>query len=99
MKSVEHRVAQFSISHKVVMKTASSLLASLLLANFSAVAADADLKATVSAAAKILEIQFSYQWKTTVRTEGGGPFGGSASTTGQIEKDGYTWVSSASPQT
>ena len=49
------------------------LLAAFLLANISAFADDADLKANVSAAAKKLVDQSSYQWRTTIRTEGGGP--------------------------
>src|SRR5262245_44373256 len=81
------------------MKTTTALLAGLLLVEISAFAADADLKATVAAAAKKLADQSRYQWKTTVRSEGGGPFGGSpATTTGQIEKDGYAFVSSTGPQ-
>src|SRR5438128_4607741 len=81
------------------MKITITLFASLLLMSISAFGADSDPKASVAAAAKKLADEPSYQWKTTLRTEGGGPFGGSASTTGQIENDGYTWVFSTSPQT
>lgn len=81
------------------MKTTCIFFATLLLLNFPASGADVDLKSNVATAAKKLIDQSGYQWKTTVRSEGGGPFGGNASTAGQIEKDGYTWVSSSSPQT
>jgi putative heme-binding domain-containing protein len=65
----------------------------------SALAADADLKSSISAAAKKLADQPSFRWKTTLHSEGGGPFGGGgASTSGQFENDGYTWVVSTSPQ-
>src|SRR5687768_14842071 len=69
-----------------------------LLAPVVAFAADADLKSTVAAAVQTLSDQASYQWSTTVRAEGGGPFRGTTSATGQVEKAGYTWVSSTSPQ-
>src|SRR5439155_22259219 len=81
-----------------MMKTNATLLLGLLLANVPLSGADADLKANISEAAKKLADQSSYGWKTIMRTEGGGPFGGgNTTTTGQIEKDGYTWVSPASP--
>lgn len=83
-----------------MMRTTTTRLASLLLAYATACAADTDLKTTVSNAARKLADQPGYQWRTTVRSEGGGPFGGgNLSTFGQIEKDGYTWVSSTSPNT
>ena len=53
----------------------------------------------VRAATKKLAEAPSYSWKSSTRSEGGGgPFGGGGSATanGQIEKDGYTWVSSSS---
>src|SRR5262245_1242186 len=81
------------------MKTLLLIASGAVCFSFMTSAADADLKSTVAAAARRLADQSNYQWKTTVRNEGGGPFGGNASTTGQIEKDGYQWVSSTSPQT
>src|SRR5437773_6728145 len=80
------------------MKTFLLTIVGATVLTLSTRAAEADLKASVSAAAKKLAEQSGYQWKTTLRTEGGGPFGGNASTSGWIEKDGYTWVSSTSPQ-
>jgi hypothetical protein len=70
----------------------------LLATNLTLRAADADPKGSAAAAVKSLADQSGYHWKTTVRSEGGGPFGGDASTAGKIEKDGYVWVSSTSPQ-
>src|SRR5262245_7875084 len=80
------------------MKIAATFLIGLMAANSMGVAA-ADLKAIVSEAAQKLSDQSSYQWKTAVRSEGGGPFGGNASTTGRVERDAYTRVSVTSPQT
>ena len=79
------------------MKTKITFLTGLLLASISALAVDADLKTAVSAAAQKLEGQSSYSWETTTRTEGGGPFGGTASTSGQLN-NGYLWVSSTTPR-
>jgi len=80
------------------VKTNLKILSAFLLVNVCTSGADADLKATVSEAANKTANQSSYQWKTITRTEGAGPFGGTTSTTGNIEKEGYLWVSSISPQ-
>ena len=80
------------------MKTMTSLLFGLLITFSAAPSVYADLKDDVAAAAKKLADQKSYQWRTTVRAEGGGPFGGNSSTSGQTDNDGYLWVSSTSPQ-
>jgi hypothetical protein len=80
-----------------MMKTAIILISCLLLTDQRVFAADADLSAAVKAAARALADQPSYRWKTSVRAEGSGPFGGNSATSGQVEKDGYTWVSSTSP--
>lgn len=80
------------------MKSISIILCWLLFGNAAIHADDAELKASISDAAKRLASQSSFRWKTTARTEGGGPFGGgNTATSGQIEKDGYIWVSSTSP--
>ena len=76
-----------------------TLLIGLLLASGVSSIAHAEPKDDVAAAAKKLAEQSSYQWKTTVRAEGGGPFGGGGSTAGQVDNEGYLWVSSTSPQT
>ncbi len=82
------------------MKTAlliSAGLATLLVAgmattSWSVFGAGADLKTSVSAAAKRLADQPSYSWKTTVEAEGTGPFRSGGPTSGQTEKSGYTRV-------
>src|SRR5687768_6097813 len=74
-----------------LMKITASI-AGLVLASVPLSAADADLKASISAAATRLTDQSGYRWQSTTRSEGGGPFGGTATTTGQTEKDGYLWV-------
>lgn len=80
-----------------MIKPTSLLLLAPVLLRASAFAAEADLSETVKAAAQNLARQSGYRWKTTVRSEGGGPFGGNSITSGQTERDGYTWVSSTSP--
>jgi hypothetical protein len=72
-------------------------LAAVFVAPVLAAGEDGDPKASVAAAARKLADQESYTWRTTVEsTGGGGPFGGGQSTTtGQLEKDGYTWVVTA----
>jgi putative heme-binding domain-containing protein len=81
-----------------MIKLCVGLACGFLLTNVQMLGADAELKATVANAAKKLADQRSYRWQTTTRAEGGGPFGGGGFTTrGQIENDGYTWVSSTSP--
>ncbi len=59
----------------------------------------ADKKDDVSAAARKLADRSSYRWSSTTRSDGAGPFGGSSSTTGQLDADGNLWVSSKSQQT
>ncbi|MBI3417154.1 MAG: DUF1080 domain-containing protein, partial [Verrucomicrobia bacterium] len=77
------------------MKTFLLFAASVAILTLSTWADDAEFKANIANAAKKLAEQSNYQWATTVRSEGGGPFGGgNSTTTGQVEKDGYTWVSS-----
>jgi len=73
------------------MKT-KFLLGALVLATTSLLAADAEPKAAVVAAAKKLAAQSNYSWKTTVVVPEGarwrpGP------TDGMTEKDGYTFLS------
>ena len=73
------------------MKT-KFLLGALVLATTSLLAADAEPKAGVVAAAKKLAAQSNYSWKTTVTVPEGarwrpGP------TEGMTEKDGYTFLS------
>src|SRR5690349_3773449 len=80
------------------MNTSFFLIAATTCFAVAAFADDGDLKSRVSAAAQKVAEQSSYRWTTTVKSEGGGPFGGSALTHGQIEKDGYLWVNPASPQ-
>jgi len=76
------------------MKTTLFAIAGLAVGGWSHFAADADLKTTVSAAAKKLAGQSSFSWRTRVQTQGGGPFaGGGGNTAGRLEKDGYIWVS------
>ncbi|MEX2140078.1 MAG: hypothetical protein WD894_12505, partial [Pirellulales bacterium] len=79
------------------MRTTITLLVGLLLPVGAASVAHAGPKDDVAAAVKGLADQPSFEWKTTTRSEGAGPFGGNASTTGHIA-DGYLWVSSTSPQ-
>jgi putative heme-binding domain-containing protein len=67
--------------------------ASFLLAVQCAFAGDADPAQALRAAAQKLASQSGYRWQTTVRSEGGGPFGGSSNSTGETEKGGYTLVS------
>src|SRR5262249_36951833 len=74
------------------MRTTLLIVAGILAAGQPLLGADADLKTTVSSTVKKLADQPSYGWKTTVETDGRGPFGGGA-VTGQHEKDGYTRVS------
>src|SRR5262245_30560892 len=81
------------------MKTSFLLVIAATTPILSAFCADGDLKENVAAAAKRLAEQSGYQWKTTLRVEGAGTFGGNSSTSGQIEKDGLMWVASTSPQT
>lgn len=81
------------------MKFTFSLITLLVATNAVLFAADGELKTSVSAAAHNLADQSSYSWKTVTQTEGGGPFGGDSSTSGQFEKDGYLWVSSTTPRT
>ncbi|MBI1176494.1 DUF1080 domain-containing protein [bacterium] len=70
------------------------LLTGLLIVGTSANAADADLRASALSAIHKLADASSYSWKSTVESEGGGPFGGSSTTTGLTEKAGYTHVTS-----
>jgi hypothetical protein len=73
------------------MKTLLVCVASAKMLTFS-FAADADLAAISTAAQKLAE-QSSYQWKTTMRAEGSGPFGGAPNRS--VRKDGYlgSWTS------
>ncbi len=74
------------------MKIATFLLLSFVFGNLSVFSADADLKGAVSAAAKKLSAQSSYQWQTAVRSQGGA--GGNVSSTGKVDADGYVWITS-----
>lgn len=76
----------------------TTLLIGLLIAGGASSMAFADPKDDVAAAAKKLAEQSSYEWKTTVRSEGGGPQAAGGGSRGQFERDGYLWVSSTSPQ-
>lgn len=76
------------------MKAIAALILSFAFVTSAVLAAEADLKTNIAAAAKKLSEQSNYQWSTTVRSDGSGPFGGGSSTVdGQSERDGYTWVS------
>ncbi len=76
------------------MRSSLATIVAVSLAPALCIGADADPKAEVLSATKKLAEQASSTWKTVVESAGGGgPFGGgSSATTGQIEKDGYTWV-------
>ena len=78
------------------MKNLAIISVGLVLVIGNSTVAYADGKDEVAAAVKKLADQPSYRWTTTTRT-GGGPLGGSTSTTGQLD-DGYLWVSSTSSQ-
>lgn len=78
------------------MKTTLFLITGIATGVLSVIGADADLRATVSAAAKNLAAQSSFSWRTTIETPGAqGSFGGGVSgpITGQFEQNGYTHVS------
>src|SRR5688572_19679734 len=53
------------------------------------------VKDAILAAARKLSNQAGYEWKTELRSEGGGAFARGGTTRGLIEKDGYIWVASA----
>lgn len=78
------------------MKQLTTLVASLLLARVAAIATDVELRESVAAAARKLAEEPGYQWQSALRAERGGRSSGDSSTTGRIEKDGYTWVASSS---
>jgi putative heme-binding domain-containing protein len=92
-------------------KLGSLLVTAIVLAAFASVSArdpatsppggpESPGKPAVQAAAKKLSQQSGYQWKTSMSSEGGaGPFGGAnASASGQIGKDGHTWISTGPPE-
>lgn len=81
------------------MKATNVVVAGWLLACLPLLGADADVKATLTAAAKKLAESSSVQWQTSTRSDGAGPFAGASTSTGQYERDGTLWFASESPQT
>jgi hypothetical protein len=73
------------------MKTQTTL-GTLALLTASLLAANADPKEEVTAAAKKLADKDNYTWKQTIENAGGGGFGAGTSE-GKTEKDGYLWFS------
>jgi putative heme-binding domain-containing protein len=70
----------------------SLTIAVFLTMGFPLFGADADGRASLSAAAKRLADQPSFRWKTTMESEGSAFFRGRDPTIGQYEKNGYTRV-------
>ena len=55
-------------------------------------------EAILAAAGKLAE-QTAYEWKTELRSEGGGAFARGGTTRGRIEKDGHIWLVAAGSDT